>query len=123
MKLRALVRPYSLVATALLLLAAPQPGRAQRSDLVVGLTSDVPTLDGSLDLSPIGFNVRLNIYDQLTEMQRDGSVGPRLASSWEHSPDAKVWTFKIRDDAKFHDGTSVTADDVVWTFRKVIGDP
>ncbi len=64
---------------SLLLLAAaaclvrPDVSHAQRAQLVVGLTSDVPTLDGSMDLSPIGFDVRLNLYDQLTEMRRDGS--------------------------------------------------
>src|ERR1700710_2449272 len=103
---------FLLLASAACL-ARPAEVQAQRAEPAVGLTSDVPTLDPTLDLSPIGFNVRLNLYDQLTEMRGDGSVGPRLASAWEHSDDAKTWTFAIRDGAKFHDGTAVTADDVV----------
>lgn len=96
--------------------------QAQETKLTVALTSDVPTLDGTQDLSPIGFNIRLNLYDQLTEIRKDGSVGPRLATSWESSPDGKVWTVNIRTDAKFHDQSPVTVDDIIWTARKVLDD-
>ena len=99
-----------------------QRASAQEAKLTVGLTSDFPSLDPSLDLSPIGFNFRLNVFDQLTEIRRDGSVGPRLAKSWQASPDAKAWTFELRTDARFHDQSPVTVDDVVWTIRKVLDD-
>src|SRR5688572_14222104 len=95
---------------------------AQDSKLTVALTSDVPSLDPTLDLSLHGFNFRLNVYDQLTETRADGSIGDRLATSWQSSPDAKVWTFTVRSDAKFHDKSSVTVDDIVWTFKKILGD-
>ncbi|WP_138933627.1 ABC transporter substrate-binding protein [Roseovarius arcticus] len=49
----------------------------------------------------------------LTEVLADGSVGPELAESWEASPDAKVWRFKIRSGVTFHSGKDVTPDDVV----------
>lgn len=115
---------YALIAAlAASVVALGLPGaNAQETKLTVALTSDVPTLDSSFDLSPIGFNVRLNLYDQLTEIKRDGSVGERLAKSWQSSPDTKTWTFEIRTDSKFHDQTPVTVDDVVWTIRKVIDD-
>lgn len=95
---------------------------AQDSKLTVALTSDVPSLDPTLDLSLHGFNFRLNVYDQLTETRADGSIGERLATSWQSSPDAKVWTFTVRSDAKFHDKSPVTVDDIVWTFKKILGD-
>jgi peptide/nickel transport system substrate-binding protein len=96
--------------------------KAQDTKLTVGLTSDFPSVDPLMDLSPIGFNLRLNIYDQLTEIRKDGSVGTRLAKSWQSSPDAKTWTFELRTDAKFHDGSPVTVDDVIWTVKKALGD-
>ncbi|MEO0818904.1 MAG: ABC transporter substrate-binding protein [Pseudomonadota bacterium] len=48
----------------------------------------------------------------LTEVQADGSIAPELAESWEASPDARVWTFRLRRGAEFHDGRAVTARDV-----------
>jgi peptide/nickel transport system substrate-binding protein len=52
-------------------------------------------------------------HGNLTEIAADGSLVGEVAESWEASPDAKVWTFKIRDGVAYHSGKSVTADDVV----------
>lgn len=111
----------AVLAAALTGLAAIG-AQAQESKLTVALTSDVPSLDPTLDLSLHGFSFRLNVYDQLTETLPDGGIGPRLATSWEPSDDAKTWTVTIRTDAKFHDGSPVTVEDVVWTFKKILGD-
>jgi peptide/nickel transport system substrate-binding protein len=45
------------------------------------------------------------------------NLTPVLATSWSADPTAKVWTFKIRQGVKFHDGTPLTADDVVYTYK------
>jgi peptide/nickel transport system substrate-binding protein len=45
-------------------------------------------------------------------------VEPALAQSWEVSPDAKVWTFTLRRNVKFHDGTPLDARAVVWNFER-----
>src|SRR5690606_27044358 len=90
--------------------------------LTVALPSDVPSLDPTLDLSLHGFSFRLNVYDQLTETLPDGSIGGRLATSWELQPDGLTWIVTMRTDTKFHNGDPVTVDDVVWTFKKVIAD-
>ena len=47
---------------------------------------------------------------------------PRLAESWEPNEDGSVWTFKIRQGVKFHDGTPLTAEDVAATFNR-LADP
>jgi peptide/nickel transport system substrate-binding protein len=90
--------------------------------LVVAQPSDTLTLDPSVDTSPISLNIFKNIYDQLTDIAADGSVAPLLATEWEASDDAKVWTFTIKPDVKFHDGATVTVDDVVWSFTKIMAD-
>jgi peptide/nickel transport system substrate-binding protein len=54
----------------------------------------------------------------LTQLDRDGSVVPDLAT-FTTDADGKVWTFTIRDDAKWHDGQPVTAADVVYTVTLV----
>ncbi|MGH2875803.1 MAG: ABC transporter substrate-binding protein, partial [Solirubrobacteraceae bacterium] len=43
---------------------------------------------------------------------------PMLATSWMHNDDGSVWTFKLRQGVKFHDGRPMSADDVVYTFRQ-----
>jgi peptide/nickel transport system substrate-binding protein len=47
----------------------------------------------------------------------DGSLEPRLAESWKASKKGQSWTFNLRKGVKFHDGTEVTADDVVYSFK------
>jgi peptide/nickel transport system substrate-binding protein len=55
------------------------------------------------------------IYSGLMKVGADGSLVPDLAKSYEVSPDGLTYTFVLRDDIYFHDGTKVTADDVVYT--------
>jgi peptide/nickel transport system substrate-binding protein len=47
-----------------------------------------------------------------------GQLQPMLATSWSHNGDGTVWTFKLRQGVKFHDGSPMTADDVVYTFQQ-----
>jgi peptide/nickel transport system substrate-binding protein len=49
----------------------------------------------------------------LTEIAADGSLVPELATGWEATPDATVWTFNIREGVQFHSGHILTAEDVV----------
>ncbi len=58
------------------------------------------------------------VFDHLTEMTPNGRMMPMLAESWKAlSP--TVWEFKLRGDAKFHNGAPFTAEDVAATFRRV----
>jgi len=50
----------------------------------------------------------------------DGSLEPRIAESWKAINEGKSWIFKLRKGVKFHDGTEVTSDDVVYTFKSHI---
>ncbi|MBL8590827.1 MAG: hypothetical protein JNK46_20010 [Methylobacteriaceae bacterium] len=92
------------------------------ASITVALPGDFPGLDPSKDTSPLGFNYRLNVFDALTELQRDGQMNPRLAESWTFTPDLQEWTFKLRKGVKFHDGSDFSADDVVFTIRRVLAD-
>ncbi|MEJ6404297.1 ABC transporter substrate-binding protein [Yoonia sp. 2307UL14-13] len=53
------------------------------------------------------------IFDCLTEIAADGSIKCELAESWEASSDARVWTFNLRKNVRFHDGQTFSADDVI----------
>jgi peptide/nickel transport system substrate-binding protein len=97
--------------------------RGDRTKLIAGIQSDALTLDPTRDQSSIAMSLFNNIYDALTSIGRDGGVEPGIAESWDASPDAKIWTFKIRAGMKFHDGTPVTADDVISSYQRVRDDP
>jgi peptide/nickel transport system substrate-binding protein len=118
-----LIVAAALLTTSWFSSAGALPARAQTdAPVTIALPSDTPSVDPTVDTSPVGQNVRLNVFDQLTEIAADGSVKPRLAASWTASPDARIWTFELRKNARFHSGTPVTAKDVLWTYRKIQGD-
>ena len=55
------------------------------------------------------------VFSGLTRFDRDGTIVPDLASTFEIDPSGKVWTFAIRPDANWQDAAPVTADDVLYT--------
>ncbi|MFE5969626.1 ABC transporter substrate-binding protein [Streptomyces sp. NPDC056463] len=63
------------------------------------------------------------VYDTLTIPGAKPNTLPRLASSWTSSDDMKTWRFTLAKGAKFHDGTPVTAEDVVFSLRRLRGTP
>lgn len=80
------------------------------------LSLDPHSLNESLQLS-----VTLNVYDALTDRNKDLSLSPSLATSWKQTaPD--VWRFELRKGVKFHDGTPFTADDVIFSIARAAGD-
>jgi peptide/nickel transport system substrate-binding protein len=58
----------------------------------------------------------------LTMINGDGTLGPDLATGWEASPDASIWTFELNKDASFHSGKKCTADDVIASLNHHRGD-
>ncbi|MEW6046759.1 MAG: ABC transporter substrate-binding protein [Bacillota bacterium] len=110
-----------LAAVATLALAAAVPGPAAAAEKVirVGLWSAPGNLSAiNADSSYAYFIVRF-IYDTLVEMRPDTSFAPRLARSWEISPDGRTYTFHLDPKATWHDGKPVTADDVLFTVTTV----
>jgi peptide/nickel transport system substrate-binding protein len=64
------------------------------------------------------------VFDGLIEYNlATMSVEPALAESWTTSGDGKIWTFKLRQGVKWHDGTEFTADDVIFTYGQIVTNP
>jgi len=63
----------------------------------------------------------VNLYDTLVFPNKDGGVDAWLAESWETSDDGLTWTFKLRPGLKFHDGSDLTASDVVYSMNRLQG--
>jgi peptide/nickel transport system substrate-binding protein len=105
--------------TALAASVAPQITRGGVLRVAEREGSPSDTLDPAKILTLID-SVRVNnLYDHLTRFAHDFSPKPNLATSWKASKDGKVWTFTLRPDALWHDGKPVTAQDVVFTFKRL----
>ncbi|MEO0371076.1 MAG: ABC transporter substrate-binding protein, partial [Pseudomonadota bacterium] len=59
----------------------------------------------------------LSSYDTLTEVDENGTPQPSLAESWEGNADG-TWAIKLRQGVEFHDGKTLTAEDVVWSLNQ-----
>jgi oligopeptide transport system substrate-binding protein len=78
-----------------------------------------PGLDPTIAAAAaIGEIVHYNVFEGLTKINMDGSVTPLLAESWELTPDGKVYTFKLRANAKWSNGDAVKAGDFVFAWRR-----
>jgi len=120
--------------TALAVLVTTASSFAQgRSETLLVVTESGPN---SMDIHGVGTNrpayqASWNLYDRLmtfgVKTLPDGTrsydytaLKPELAESWQIAPDGMSVTFKLRRDAKFHDGTPVTAKDVKWSFDRAV---
>ena len=64
------------------------------------------------------------IFNNLVKLDKDlETILPDLAESWETSPDARVFTFQLRQDVRWHDGTPFTAKDVIFSFSRQVLEP
>ncbi|WP_025130349.1 ABC transporter substrate-binding protein [Pseudomonas sp. PH1b] len=90
--------------------AVPKRGGNFKLGISTGSTTD------SFDPGTYGDNymqsVGHSIHNYLTEITNSGELVGELAQSWEASPDAKVWSFKLRQGVEFHNGKTVEAQDV-----------
>ena len=83
-------------------------------------TQDEPqTLDPHSASLAVTTRLLSNVYDGLVGRDKHFKLVPWLAVSWTQL-DAKTWRFKLRPDVKFHDGSSFTADDVVFSVERVL---
>lgn len=92
-------------------LAAPKRGGHLRVAKGHGATTD--TLDPGQWVNGYEMALSFAIHGRLTEVSTDGSLMPELAESWEVSADATEWRFKIRKGVTFHDGKTLTVEDVI----------
>lgn len=67
------------------------------------------------NFNPLLADVRVWLYDGLVRFDEDMNIIPDLAESWTISDDGLVYTLNLRQDVVFHDGTPMTADDVIFT--------
>lgn len=88
--------------------------------MVYNLGAEPETIDPALNTAVDGGVVIVNCFEGLTRLDANGVPGPGVAESWDVSPDKLVYTFHLRKDAKWSDGTPVTAKDFDYAWRRVV---
>ena len=111
----------ALISSASSALAAtPKKGGNMRFAWDLHGPSD--TLDPILFTSSLDYGRGRIHYNNLCRFNEDLTVGPELATGWEANSDATEWTFTLRKGVEFHDGSKMTADDVVYSMMRHIGE-
>ena len=99
---------------------AGQEGGAQGGTLVAAIGSEPDQLDPQKTTAYPSFQVLENVFDTLVEPDENLEMQPALAESWETSEDGLTWTFALRDDVTWHNGREFVADDVVFSYKRII---
>jgi len=108
---------------SLMLLVAMLAGFALANTMTYIESQEVTVIDPALHTDESSLHAVLNIYDPLVYPKvQEGLMepGPHLAESWSVSDDGTVYTFVLRDDVVFHDGSLMNADDVVYSMRRLL---
>ena len=89
--------------------------------LHLAVQDDVPTLDPAAGYDTASWTFEQMIFDTLVRYS-DGGVDlvPEVATRWDESPDARVFTFHLRRDARFTNGRAVTAADFKYEIERVL---
>lgn len=128
MRLNARVYKVSLLVLVLLLTAGSLAGcgggggKLKGKVITIATTNDPGTADGQMTTEE--YFLPLNIFDRLVEAVSvkagESKLTPGLAESWDVSADGKTYTFHIRKNVKFTNGEELTADDVLFTFDRML---
>lgn len=97
----------------------PALAQSPKDTLTIDLPGDPATLDPHLQWDTDSYSIYRNIFDNLLTRDENGEITPFIATSWKYTDDTKV-EFDIRDGVKFHDGSPLTAEDVVFSIKRII---
>lgn len=90
---------------------------ADKQELIRNNGSEPASLDPHKVESDVEFNIISDMFDGLVAVKPDGTIEPRLAASWENKGN---WIFHLREGITWSDGTPITAQDVVWSWQRLV---
>lgn len=91
------------------------------NNAVVGITQEPGIFDPHTVVAAGDEEIIFNVYEGLVKFDKDGKLNPCLATDYKISEDASVYTFTIRTGVKFHDGSDLDANDVVYSLKRAAG--
>lgn len=98
----------------------PEKQEEKEQIMVYNLGAEPETLDPALNTAVDGGIVIINCFEGLVRLDDNGQPGPGVAESWDVSEDKLTYTFHLRKDAKFSDGTPITAKDFEYSWQRVV---
>jgi peptide/nickel transport system substrate-binding protein len=108
-----------LATTAAVLALSASAAMAQQNDVTIALQLEPPHLDPtSAAAGAIDQVLYSNVFEGLARFGPSGEILPGLAESWDVSGEGRVYTFHLHDGVTFHDGTTMDADDVVFSLDR-----
>jgi oligopeptide transport system substrate-binding protein len=113
-------RIFLLSAVIALSLLPARPAGAEPPPVRLSIGSEPGTLDPDKIEGGPAVDISYDLFEGLTAYSATDTVIPGAATSWETSADGLVWIFHLRPDAVWSDGTPLTADDFVYSFRRVV---
>jgi peptide/nickel transport system substrate-binding protein/oligopeptide transport system substrate-binding protein len=111
-----LVTPSSSIAQERSQGGTPKFGGAYRRPLA----NNPSSLDPATIADTYGFTIAQQIFDGLVQYDGSLTIIPAIAESWKGSRDGLSWTFYLRKGVKFHNGREVTADDVIYSYTRIL---
>jgi peptide/nickel transport system substrate-binding protein len=114
----AVVLPVLLALAMLSGLGGPESA-AQEDKIVLAFNLDQNTMDPHMHFQRVGILMNIQMYDSLLHKTPQLEYEPSLATSWR-AIDETTWEFKLRQGVKFHNGDPFTAEDVKFTFERVL---
>ncbi|MEG5549590.1 ABC transporter substrate-binding protein [Enterobacter wuhouensis] len=112
-----------LLALSLMMGSGAAYAKTPPDQLIIGMNmNNLLTLDPAAMTGNEVVGIVVNLYDSLVELDPNEltHVRPALATSWDISPDRQTLTFHLRNDVTFHSGNPLTAEDVVWSMRRLL---
>lgn len=107
----------ALLSFALLLLGAGT-ALAKGDTLIVALPSDAKTLDPHMTPESSSNGAMRQIYESLVQFDGNNELVPVLCEKWEVMDNGRAYKFYLRKGVKFHNGETMTADDVIYSFQR-----
>ncbi len=92
---------------------------AEKQELVRNNGSEPASLDPHKVESDVEFNIISDLFEGLVNVSPAGAIQPRLAERWENK-DNLLWTFHLRPGLTWSDGTAITAQDIVWSWQRLV---
>ncbi|MTI18878.1 peptide ABC transporter substrate-binding protein [Rhodobacteraceae bacterium RKSG542] len=115
-----MIKALRTSALAAALIAATSLNAAAEVVYHRGNTADPETLDQHKTSTTYEANILRDLYEGLVAYSAQGKIIPGVAESWNVSEDGKVYTFKLREDAKWSNGDPVVAGDFVYSLRRIL---
>lgn len=119
---RSFLKATAAVAAGSLLLpsislAAAQPKKGGHLILGIDNASTSDRLDPAFYFEAYTYNVGLQLFNTLTDLNEDGSLRASLAESWEPAKGGSEWIFKLRKGVQFHNGKELAPEDVIYSLN------